>query len=75
MVYRLRNINPLPVAMDTDLSCRQLYPGFEQTERPGVEIPASHSKIRKMILNVLFSAVSNIHNWTSITFCSTCLVN
>ena len=60
MVYRLPNIYPLPV--DTDLSCRQLYPGFEQPEWSGVEIPASHSKIRKMILTVPFSAVSNIHN-------------
>ena len=51
MVYRLPNIYPLPV--DTDLSCRQLYPGFEQPERPGVETPASHSNIRKLILIVL----------------------
>ena len=52
MVYRLPNIYPLPA--DTDLSGRQLYPGFEQPERPGAEIPASHSNFRKLILIVLF---------------------
>ena len=52
MVCRLPNIYPLPA--DTDLSGRQLYPGFEQPERPGAEIPASHSNIRKLILMILF---------------------